>query len=255
VEDKTEYYEGAISVKFTGLPSVKLVSVIIKDGAKWYQKLAEATRRRFFTLEKEWRIELDRVSYVKEINGTVIIPKSVQDKLIVFDGASVPMPWFVSFLSIGILRPLGIMLTASIVHDFAYKFGYLLVLKAGEDAPTLIPVQRHNVDRLFRDIISTINGIGIFGWIAWYFVRIGWMVGVKYDGKYFGGKKPIGVALFSVILVSILWMGLATYHNEGHSIEFIISFIFLFNVILTLLCTLILHLTNSRVESKVKNKP
>jgi fumarate reductase subunit C len=248
VEDKTEYYEGPISVKFTGLPSVKLVSVILNDGAKWYQKLAEATRRRSFTLEKEWRIELDRVSYAKEINGTVIIPKSVQDELILFDGASVPMPWFVSFLSIGILRPLGIMLTASIVHDFAYKFGCLLVLRKGEEIPTRIPVQRHHVDRLFRDIISTVNGIGFFGWIAWYFVRIGWIAGVKYDGQYFGGKKPIGVALFSVIFGLVLCFGLATFHNEGHSIEFMISFIFLFNVILSLLCTLILHLTSLRVE-------
>ncbi|MEJ2619370.1 MAG: DUF1353 domain-containing protein [Candidatus Thiodiazotropha sp.] len=248
MEDKTEYYKGSISVKFTGLPSIKLVSVILKDGARWYEKLAEATRRRFFTLEKEWRIELDRVSYAKEINGTVIIPKSVQNKPIVFDGASVPMPWLVSFLSIGILRPLGIMLTASIVHDFAYKFGYLLVLKKGKEKPTTIPVQRHTVDRLFRDIISTVNGIGIIAWIAWYFVRIGWIVGIKYDRQYFGGEKPTGVVFFSIILVSLLWSGLTTYHNEGHSIGVFILFIFLFNVILTLLSTLILHLTSLRVE-------
>lgn len=248
MDEKTERYDGPISVKFTGLPSVNLISVILKADSKWYQKVAEASRRRFFTLVRDWKIEVDRVDYAKNINGTVVVPKSVDGKEIVFDGASVPMPWLVSFLSIGILRPLGIMLTASIVHDFAYKFGYLLVSKNGEEVPSKIPVQRHDVDRLFRDIISTVNGIGVFGWIAWYFVRIGWLIGVKYNNQYFGGKKPVGTGIFSVFLVFVLWWLMAIYYNDGHGFEFVITFIFLLNVILSLLCTIILHLTSTRIQ-------
>jgi hypothetical protein len=247
VNHKAEVYEGPISVEFTGLPSVKLVSVILKEGVKWYQRTAEASRRRFFTLEKAWEIKLEKVDYADDINGTVVIPKTVQGKKVVFDGASVPMPWFVSFLSIGILRPLGIMLTASIVHDFAYKFGYLLVNREGQDCPSKILVERHVVDRLFRDIISTVNGLGVVGWIAWYFVRIGWIVGIKYNGQYFGGKKPIGVAFFTLFVALVIWQSLTIFHIKGFSIEFVITSIFILNVLLSLLCTLILQLTNSRV--------
>jgi hypothetical protein len=55
--------------------------------------------------------------------GEIIIPQKVEGHLFELDGASIPLPWLVSLLTIGILRPLGVLLIASIVHDFAFRHG------------------------------------------------------------------------------------------------------------------------------------
>ncbi len=201
--NKKETYNGTIQVRFSCLPSLKLVSVIVKEKASWFRHLAEATRRRFFTLDKDWHIELDNVDYKSELNGIITVPAEIEGEPVVFDGASVPLPWLVSFLSIGILRPLGVMLTASIVHDFAFKFGYLLVSSEKGVAPIKIPVERHDIDRLFRDIIGTVNQVVGVGWIAWFFVRLGWL-GVKYNGQFFGGNRPNCVLAITTIGLSFL---------------------------------------------------
>lgn len=164
VSDKPEIYKGAIAVEFTGLPSINLVSVRLKKDSKWYQRIAEATRRRYFTLEKDWQITLDEIKYKADLNGIITIPRSVKETTVVFDGASVPMPWLVSVLNLGILRPMGVMLTASILHDFAYKYGYLLVTKKGGTTSQKVEVERHVIDRLFRDVIATVNQINFRGW-------------------------------------------------------------------------------------------
>jgi len=198
VENEIESYTGKIDVEFDGLPSVKLVSVIHGEQSSWIQRLSRATVRRFFTLQSDWKICISNITYCKEINGEIVIPREVDNKLIHFDGASVPFPWIVSFLSLGILRPLGVMLTASIVHDFAFKFGWLFVQEKGNpDSRRREEVRREDVDKLFRDTITTVNRLYIVGWLAWYFVRLGWFFGVPYAGKRFNVKDgvPYGIGL------------------------------------------------------------
>jgi hypothetical protein len=225
MSDKPETYnEGKIYVEFSGIPSISLVSIIIKKGANSIQRIAEATRRRFFTLDKDWKIKLDRVDYMPELNGTITVPKIVNGNVVVFDGASVPLPWLVSFLSIGILRPLGVMLTASIVHDFAFKFGYLLVAREEDIAPKKVKIERHNVDRLFRDIIGTVNQVSAIGWLAWFFVRLGWLFGVKYNGKYFSGKPPIWVIIISAVCSVFLGIYLIdNWQFQENNFEFLVT--------------------------------
>lgn len=195
-----EHYEKAISVKFEALPSIKLVTILMKGNATPLQRLAEATRRRFFTLQEDWKVELDKIKYDSKLNGVVTIPREIDGQEVVFDGASVPLPWLISFLTIGILRPLGVMLTASILHDFAFKYGYLPVSRAS-DKPVEVAIQRHNADQLFRDVISTVNDLNSVGLVAWFFVRLGWFT-VKYNGKRWGGRPPyIQTFLFLLILI------------------------------------------------------
>lgn len=194
-----ERYKKTISVQFKALPSIKLVTILMEENATPLQRLADATRRRFFTLKEDWRLTLGEIG-IKELNGDVIVPREVDGKEVVFDGASVPLPWLISFLTIGILRPLGVMLTASIVHDFAFKYGYLLVSK---DSGTLEKVQleRHNADQLFRDITSTVTKLSSVGLVSWFFIRLGWFT-VKYNGKRWGGKPPyIQTFLFLIFLI------------------------------------------------------
>lgn len=125
------------------------------------------------------------------------------EKTIIFDGATIPMPWLVSLLTVGILRPLGVMLVGSIVHDYAYQFGSLRLSKNDEDFKD-VKVSRHSADRLFRDIVGTVNRLPLLGYVAWFFVRIGW-AWVKYDGQRFGGKAPVVEYTVLLMILAILW--------------------------------------------------
>lgn len=212
-----ENHDGAIDVEFEGMPSIRLESFKSMDEAGMLERLAIATRRRRFSLFRDWQIELADVDYSDELNGIVEIPsRDSNEKTIVFDGASIPMPWLVSLLTVGILRPLGVILVGSIVHDYAYQYGTLRISKDGGETFKDVPLSRHRADRLFRDIVGTVNRLPFVGYIAWFFVRIGWLW-VRYNGKRFGGKPPLGeFALLILLLVGVGWVystlgsGLAT---------------------------------------------
>jgi len=234
--NKKEIYNGSIWARFS-FPSINLMP-IIKKNSNWLQRIAQATRRRFFTLEKDWHIELNRITYKPELNGIIIIPTRMEGKTIIFDGASVPLPWLVSFLSVGILRPLGVMLTASIVHDFAFKFGYLLIASEEGAEPKKVPVERHDIDHLFRDIICTVNQVAGVSWIAWFFVRLGWLLRVKYNGKVRGGDCPFGVIAFFVSSLSLLaWCLFSGFQFHQQRFDFLVMF-FVLSYLLFYIATL-----------------
>lgn len=196
-----EQYKGNIEVSFEDVPAVNLVSIKLDKETTWFMRVAESTRRRFFTLEKDWQITLGGIEYQTELNGEVTVSRESSKGLIVYDGASIPMPWLVSFITIGILRPLGAMLIASLVHDYAFKFGYLMVRKEGEDVAKRIDIPRHHADRLFHDILQTVNQTFPVEWIAWFAVRLGWLFGVEYANQKYGGKTPwLVIGVFTVFL-------------------------------------------------------
>jgi hypothetical protein len=223
------YRHAKLTVSFFGLPAVRLVSVLFRpeDGGtkeiptrspsgetyqpSWFTRVAESTVRRHFTLERDWEITISGITFNPRLNGTLTIPARVNDdnasdgrgELVVFDGASVPMPWLISFLSLGILRPLGVMLTASIVHDFAFQFGYLLITQTGEKKAKKVTITREVADRLFREIIITVNKLPIVGWVAWLAVRLGWFGLVRYKGKRFGGRAPLLELVFTALLFAL----------------------------------------------------
>ena len=217
-----ENYDGTIDVEFEGMPSIRLESFSCIDGAGMLEHLAIATRRRRFSLFEDWTIELGDIDYSDELNGVVVIPaRDSNKKTIIFDGATIPMPWLVSLLTVGILRPLGVMLVGSIVHDYAYQFGSLRLSKRDEDFKD-VKISRHRADRLFRDIVGTVNRLPFVGYVAWFFVRIGW-AWVKYDGKHFGGKAPVVEYAVLVMILAALWwlysvMGLALSVMAGTSV-------------------------------------
>ena len=67
------------------------------------------------------------------------------------------------------LSPVGLLLIPAIIHDFAYKHGYLLLSdgsKYKEGAP-----QKY-WDDLFKEISHYVNGFQAPGTIAWAAVRI-----------------------------------------------------------------------------------
>jgi len=202
-----EEHDGKIDVEFEGMPSIRLESFKSMGEAGMLERLAIATRRRRFSLFEDWRIELTDIDYSDELNGLVEIPsRDSAEKTIVFDGASIPLPWLVSLLTVGILRPLGVMLVGSIVHDYAYQYGSLRMSRDGGETFEDIALSRDQADRLFRDIVGTVNQLPFVGYIAWFFVRIGWLW-VRYNGKRFGGKPPLGeYVLLTLLLAAVLWV-------------------------------------------------
>ena len=198
----SENYEGTIDVSIARMPKISLTSIEFQPSANWLQRLAIATRKRHFTLAEDWQVAFCRIKSTDRLNGFVTIPREYQNEELEYDGASVPLPWLISFLSIGTLRPLGVMLIPSIVHDFAFQFGVLLVAETPDATPEPIKIERHEADDLFYDMIRTLNGDILTATLAHLAVRLGWPF-VRYSGKLRGGKPPIA-AYLAVIFVLIL---------------------------------------------------
>lgn len=194
-------YNGSIYVKFVNLPSLRPILLNTKFD-DFFKRFQGASKRRYFHLEQDWSVNLNDIHYDQNLNGTMVVPRTFQNVKTRIDGASVPVPWFVSFLSFGILRPLGIMLTASIVHDFAYEHGALLYRDAS-GAEILQPVERDIADRLFLDMISTVNRMPLAAFVAWVVVRLGWFF-VKYNGQPRGGAFPTLPLLLAGIALLLL---------------------------------------------------
>lgn len=208
-----EYSDKDFHIEFDDLPS--LIPILLKTQEKsFFKALQGASARRRFKLEDDWqiRIQLNNKKYDNhDLGGTIVIPVSWNQSTTLLDGASVPLPWLVSFLSFGVLRPLGVMLTASIVHDFAFKHGGLVYVNDVNDAKSreLKPIRRDLADKLFHNIIKAVNNMPITALLAWLAVRLGWFF-VKYADKPRGGKFPsIAVAVIIAVLFllgGVIWL-------------------------------------------------
>ncbi|MEO0425072.1 MAG: DUF1353 domain-containing protein [Pseudomonadota bacterium] len=197
-----------VEVTLAGLPKIIFKSISTKPDAPWLRQIAIATVRRFFFLTEDWSMTL-RSERFPNHSGTIIIPEITNGERFQFDGASIPVPWLVSLITVGVLRPLGVLLVASIVHDYAFRYGYLKV--RGDDGTVRdVPIDRHDADELFREIVTVVNGNRAVGRLAWYFVRLGYWLGVKYNGKPRTGRPPTLVAISFVAALGLL--GLLIWH-------------------------------------------
>ncbi|MFK7829436.1 MAG: DUF1353 domain-containing protein [Congregibacter sp.] len=184
------------------LPRIIFKPISTKPDAHWLQQVAIATLRRYFYLTEDWSIEVDSERY-SSLAGTIVIPEKTNGERFEFDGASVPIPWLVSLLTIGVLRPLGVLLIASLVHDYAFRYGFLQIRNRSGALENVI-VERDQADDLFRDIVTVVNGNRAVGRLAWYFVRLGYWSGVKYNGQYRTGRPPYGVGISFVLAIAVL---------------------------------------------------
>lgn len=195
-----DYPGRLISVSFETLPVLEprlLVTRKANPLARWWK----ARKRRYFRLVEPWSVKIvchKNSHSLNQLAGTIIVPQS---NYYIYDGASVPLPWVVTLLTVGVLRPLGIMLTASIVHDFAYRNGYLLFATAGGN-PQQRHVKRHDADLLFWKMISTVNGTTVWAFLAWSAVRLGWL-GVKYNNRRWGRNVPFAHLVGLVVLLLV----------------------------------------------------
>jgi len=212
MNQEKELYKGSINVRLKQ-PSLTVVSLNTRSFKNTFYKIADASKRRHFILNEDWEVELSNISYLPDLNGQVKIPKIKNNKPFQLDGASAPVAWLANFMSIGVVRPMGIMFNASIIHDYCYNYGGLEVSNDNGANYSFVKVNRDTADKLFRDIISSIHGMPRAAWLCWFLVKIGWVIGVGYNGKSWG--KPAPKFVIVTILLILTSLGFFLFDSNG----------------------------------------
>jgi hypothetical protein len=172
--------DDAFSVTFTKLPALQ-PQLIKTENKGIFSKILAMGMPREYELYEMWHVTINNFETEEGKIEDLDIYLPSETKI---DGASIPIPWVIAFLSLGLLRPMGILFTASIVHDYTYKYG-LLPLSSGR----VKYIKRHNADKLFKDMIYTINNTPVTAFIAWWGVRLGYL-GCKHSFvEYMSAEK------------------------------------------------------------------
>jgi hypothetical protein len=120
---------------------------------------------RWVTSIRKWEVVEDW-EYILPDHTKVIIPEGF-----IFDGASIPKPFW------AILSPVGLLLTPGLIHDYAYQHDQLLSLDGkGNRTVYKRKAGRGYWDHLFRDVAIDVNGFRIINYIAWLaLILFGWL--------------------------------------------------------------------------------
>ena len=145
------------------MPILKPVRIPTKN-LGWFTGL-----HKWFTAKRVWRVHQDWYFTCPDIGFICVIPQGF-----VFDGASIPRPlwWFLS--------PTGIMLIPGLVHDFAYRYDFLLAFRAGKKVPIRVNFGKVYWDMVFRELAREVNDVLLLHWVVWVCVA---------GGGYFAWKK------------------------------------------------------------------
>lgn len=193
------------------LPKIVLANMNLQSLSSEIDRVALCTAQRNFALAENWDIFVDLLKYNPKLNGTLIIPTEVDDEPVIFSGANIPAPWLFSTISMGILQPMGAVLTASIVHEFLYKYGFVFVQEEEEELKE-VEVSRNHADKLYKDIVSCSTGSSFIGYLAYFAVKTGWIFGKKYNGKRFQGTPPI---LNILVVAAVIYAIYFAIENEA----------------------------------------
>ena len=146
-------------------PMPKVQPLPIKTrGLPWYKGLwVWMSKPRRWELLEDYEIEVPGY-------GTIMVPAGF-----IFDGASVPRPFW-SFLS-----PTGLLFIPGLFHDYGYKYNKLYHSTIGMDYVINSDYSRKFWDDMFLYIANHVNGMDSINRIAWAAVRAGaWNVWRKY---------------------------------------------------------------------------
>lgn len=103
--------------------------------------LKNALEERRFVLVQPWLVTITNSPDYP--NGIVSVPEGF-----VTDGASIPFPLLLSLFTGSLLRPIGILFEAAIVHDYACVYDGLWYGSA------FVHLSRKSADVLFRDMVA-----------------------------------------------------------------------------------------------------
>ena len=146
------------------MPALTPILIPTKKHDSLDRHIAWMNSVRKWKLVENWQYRLSASYTGKDREITIVIPKGF-----VFDGASIPRPFW------AILHPSGLLLIPALVHDFAYRCGFLWEVveeKTNGKNGTVRMYQclwgcKEDWDYLFRKIGSEVNGVNGVNWVAW----------------------------------------------------------------------------------------
>ena len=137
---------------------------------------------RKWRLTEHWKYDLPESCCIGCGKIKIIIPKGFE-----FDGASIPRPLW------AVLHPSGLLLIQALVHDFAYRRGFLWKLvideKTGEETGEVCRCNgnKKDWDMLFKKIGADVNGVRTVNFVVYWAVRLfgffAWKKNQKHRGK------------------------------------------------------------------------
>jgi len=143
------------------MPVLKPLPIKTKGTGSFWSKLAT------WACEiRKWRLYEDWSFYIKEDGGAehlIVIPADF-----IFDGASVPRPFWSA------LSPTGLLFMPGLIHDYGYRYDQLLEIQAnGKTKPYKSRAGKEFWDALFMQAGEDINGFSLVSRIAWLGVALG----------------------------------------------------------------------------------
>lgn len=148
-------------------------------GLEWYQKYWA-----WLTATRKWEVVMDYEVYIEHLDITVKIPggsiyEPVKKTGFIFDGASIPR------LFRNVLAPTGILFIPGLVHDFGYKFRFLLL---PDNTKVHVGESQKFFDKVFEEMSLQINGIKGPSFVAYGSLRgagfMAWNKHRKADVKF-----------------------------------------------------------------------
>jgi len=187
---------------FSNFPELVLQRFRKTEEKGFLAKFKFACQRRMHRLNHDWCFEVSNYS-IQKLNGIIKIPATHASQELCTDGASMPMPWIFSAITFGIARPTGAMLLPSLVHDFAYIHGYVLVSKDGGNSYVETKLTREEADMLFKDMLTQITQLSSISTLGWMVLRLGWWF-VDYPGESQANPPFKDVAILVIGLIGLV---------------------------------------------------
>ncbi len=111
---------------------------------------------------RKWEV-VENWHYTLEDGTQLLVPKGF-----IFDGASIPRPFW------AVLNPIGLLLIPGLLHDYAYKYDQLWQINADRQVvPYMENKGKEYWDHLFKQVGKEVNGFFLINAIAWLAVAVG----------------------------------------------------------------------------------
>ncbi len=155
------------------MPVLKPIPIPTRKQPSFIHKIAV-----FIFEVRKWEL-VEHWHYTYNSSGEkieLVIPKGF-----IFDGASIPRPFW------AILNPIGLLLIPGLLHDYAYKYQQLWQVSDGHVIAYKEAADKKVWDKLFKDVGKEVNGFFLVNAIAWAAVFFGGQE--AWDGHRKAGLK------------------------------------------------------------------
>lgn len=168
------------------MPSLKPIPLGGGDDVSWSQSVKDWRKN-----GRKWMVT-ENWYYTLPCDTKIMIPKGF-----IFDGASVPR-----FLW-PLLDPFGILLIPGLIHDFAYRYNFLL---DENGMPIMVNAGQKHFDVIFRDVAKKCNGLFLTNNAAYrslrWFGRYAWEDNRVTSADVFWNKQRSIERIWDEVMIS-----------------------------------------------------